>query len=65
MQNRVVTSESTTPLLSDIPLVGGLFNQTQNSMVKSELVILLKASIVKNQTNSSELENIKSRFNQM
>ncbi len=64
MQNRVSTTESSTPLLGDIPIVGNLFKQKRDSIVKSELVILLKANIVDAKSSQRELESIKDRFNQ-
>lgn len=35
-----------TPVLSDLPLLGGLFRHTKTSLVKSELVILLRPIVV-------------------
>jgi MSHA biogenesis protein MshL len=65
MQNKISQTENSTPLLGDIPIVGSLFKQTRDSVVKSELVILLKAKLVDAQSNQLEFNNIKSRLNQM
>lgn len=65
MQNRLQTEENSTPLLGDIPVLGGLFKQTRDTVVKSELVILLKANLVDKQYTDKQLEEIKNRFNQL
>jgi len=65
MQNRVQTRVNSTPLLGDIPLLGGLFSQVREATVKSELVILLKANLVDRNLNRQELQQIKTRINQM
>ena len=46
MQSSVNDARSKTPLLSDIPLVGGLFTQKSEVEQKKELVILVKATVV-------------------
>ncbi|SCZ64976.1 pilus (MSHA type) biogenesis protein MshL [Thiohalomonas denitrificans] len=46
MQNRLNTSENRIPLLGDIPLLGGLFRFASESREKTELVILLKPTVV-------------------
>lgn len=65
MQNRIQTDVTSTPLLGDIPVVGNIFKQTRESMVKSELVILLRANLVDKNFNQRELQKIKKRFDQM
>ncbi|MET1255688.1 pilus (MSHA type) biogenesis protein MshL [Aliikangiella maris] len=62
MQNQVQNKVTATPLLSDIPMLGELFKQNRESVVKSELVILLKASLVDKQFNFDEISRIKKRF---
>ncbi|WP_444996346.1 pilus (MSHA type) biogenesis protein MshL [Aliikangiella sp. IMCC44359] len=62
MQNRVQTDVNSTPLLGDIPVLGELFKQTRESIVKSELVILLKANLVDKRFNQKEINRIKKRF---
>jgi MSHA biogenesis protein MshL len=64
MQNKVSEEDNSTPLLGDIPLLGNLFKQKRQFQVKSELVILLKAHVVDSKQSDSELDQIKSRFNQ-
>ena len=63
MQNRTQITENSTPLLGDIPLLGGLFRQTRESTVKSELVILLKANLVDKAFNQQQIQEIKDRLN--
>ncbi|WP_185964530.1 pilus (MSHA type) biogenesis protein MshL [Aliikangiella marina] len=65
MQNRIQEEQTSTPLLGDIPVLGGLFKQTRDTVVKSELVILLKANLVDKQYTDQQLEEIKQRYNQL
>lgn len=46
MQEMTREDHSQTPFLGDLPLVGPLFRHTQQSLVKSELVILLRPVVV-------------------
>lgn len=46
MQNSTQDEVASVPLLGDIPLIGGLFRHTKKSSRKSELVILLKPTVV-------------------
>ncbi|MCW8875615.1 MAG: pilus (MSHA type) biogenesis protein MshL [Kangiellaceae bacterium] len=65
MQNRIQTDVNSVPLLGDIPVVGSIFSQNREFMVKSELVILLKASLVDHNSTQDELNQVKKRFNQL
>jgi MSHA biogenesis protein MshL len=65
MQEKVVDSEAGTPFVSDLPLVGGLFRQTKQTKVKSELVILLKAEVVQPDTWKRQLEEASERMRQL
>ncbi len=47
MKNQVEDTVASTPVLGDLPVVGGLFRHTKRSNVKSELVILLRPIVVK------------------
>ena len=42
-----VESKAKTPLLSDIPLLGCLFTRSQEAKAKTELVFMLKPTIVR------------------
>ena len=62
MQNRIQTDVNSVPLLGDIPVVGSVFSQTREFLVKSELVILLKASLVDHNAIRDDLRSTKSRI---
>lgn len=62
MQNNVNEDVTSTPLLGDIPFVGGLFKQSRQTQSKSELVILLKAHLVDIHQTENELNELNSRF---
>jgi len=62
MQSIISETESKTPLLGDIPLLGNLFKNRQESEIKKELVILLRPTVVSADTWRQQL--IRSR-NQM
>ena len=46
MKNKTTDDENAVPVLGDIPLIGSLFRHTKQTTVKSELVILLKPTVV-------------------
>jgi MSHA biogenesis protein MshL len=46
MQTKVQDQNARMPGLGDVPAVGGLFRQTKNRSVKSELVILLRPLVI-------------------
>jgi MSHA biogenesis protein MshL len=56
MQSTITDSHSKTPMLSDIPLIGGLFTQRKEVERKKELVILVKATVVGAGTWKQQLE---------
>lgn len=62
MQQKVKNRINSVPVLGDIPLVGGLFSQTREALVKSELVILLRANLVDKDFNKSQIKAIKNKF---
>ncbi|ABG38702.1 pilus (MSHA type) biogenesis protein MshL [Paraglaciecola sp. T6c] len=62
MQSIISETESKTPLLGDIPLLGNLFKNRQETETKKELVILLRPTVVGADTWRQQL--IRSR-NQM
>ncbi len=55
-----VDSESKTPLLGDIPLLGELFKSKSESMQKRELVILLKPVVIGQDTWKTQLQDARS-----
>jgi MSHA biogenesis protein MshL len=56
MQTIISESESKTPLLGDIPILGNLFKNKRNSEIKKELVILIKPTVVGKDTWRQELK---------
>ena len=63
MQNTVEDRVSKVPLLGDIPLLGSLFQHSQEINKKSELVILLKPIVIDDEKQMDEyVRNVKSRF---
>ena len=46
MKNKTTETEQSVPFLGDIPLIGSLFKHTRELTVKSELVILLKPTVI-------------------
>jgi len=51
MKESVVNSNSKVPLLGDMPFLGDAFKQKAQTVVKSELVILLRATVVNNDSS--------------
>ena len=62
MQNQVVKTDSGVPVLSSIPVIGNLFKQQRDKVVKSELVLLLKATVVDPNGWDSQVKESKQRF---
>ena len=56
MQSIISESESKTPLLGDIPILGNLFKNKRNSEIKKELVILIRPTVVGKDTWKQELK---------
>ena len=56
MQTITSESESKTPLLGDIPILGNLFKNIQDSETKKELVILIKPTVVDKDTWKQQLK---------
>ena len=48
MQNEAVRTVDGVPGLSKIPKIGGLFSNTKDDLIKTELVIFLRPTIVRN-----------------
>ena len=62
MQNSTTNEDAGIPILGDLPLIGGLFKHQSKAYKKSELVILLRPIIVKDDTQwSKKLKQIQSR----
>lgn len=65
MQNQTSETKEGIPLLKDLPGFGHLFRHTVQSTKKSELVILLKPTVVKNDTWSEAVDNSLDHFKKM
>jgi len=57
IETRKIDNESKTPLLGDIPLIGGLFKSKGQTTQKKELVILLKPTVVDQNTWKNQLRD--------
>ncbi|MGR6871719.1 pilus (MSHA type) biogenesis protein MshL [Pseudomonas sp. HK3] len=62
LQNKKSRTDARVPWLSRIPLIGALFQQTQQTQTKSELVILLQPKVIENDAWSNEVESIRRTF---
>ena len=51
MRNRVTHSQDKIPVLGDIPVLGALFRSTQNSMQKTNLILILTPYIIREQAD--------------
>lgn len=66
MQDRTDDQDAKTPLLGDLPLVGGLFKHQKQASQKSELVILLRPLVVAGADDwTRELAQSQQRLGQM
>ncbi len=52
LQDRIANNERSVPILGEIPMVGSLFKQHDDSITKTELVIFLRATILKNPSDN-------------
>ncbi|PSV96700.1 pilus (MSHA type) biogenesis protein MshL [Photobacterium iliopiscarium] len=64
MKTAMTDQVSKVPLLGDIPLVGNLFRNINKVKQKTELVILLKPTVVSDQTWQQEIERSRSLVNE-
>lgn len=65
MQNKTRDEQYSVPLLGDLPLVGGLFRHNRQATSKSELVILLRPTVVEGDEQwSRELRRSSAGFRQ-
>ena len=62
MQNNSRDINSGAPVLKDLPGIGGLFRQTRQRSVKSELVILLRPMVTGPETWRKLLDDSAQRF---
>jgi MSHA biogenesis protein MshL len=65
MQERLNTVKGKRPGLSSIPLAGRLFNSTSDTRIKSELIILLKATVVEQDSWVDDFNTSQDRFKKL
>ncbi len=65
MENKTNNERASVPWLSRIPLWGTLFRQMRNTTTKTELVILLKATIVEDGTWDRALARSRAQFERL
>jgi len=57
MEERADNDKTTVPVLSDVPLLGSLFEGSSNERQVTELVIFLNAVIIDNESQSATMQN--------
>ena len=62
MQNEIVKTEDGIPGLSSIPKVGGLFSYTKDELVKTELVIFIRPTIVEGAESPDGVRGIRDYY---
>jgi MSHA biogenesis protein MshL len=62
MQNSTSENLNSTPGISRIPFLGTLFRQTKQASAKSELVILLRPTVVNDNTWSQQIQGARTRY---
>jgi len=59
MQNKINTDKSSVPFFGDLPLIGGLFNYQDNEMIKTELVIFLRPTVIHNGSLAGDFKDFR------
>ncbi len=54
MEDQISDTQDTVPGLSSVPLIGSLFNQRNQSNTKTELVIFLRATVIRNPSTDAD-----------
>lgn len=62
LQNKKTVLDANVPWLSRIPVLGYFFRQKKESMVKSELVILLQPKVIENNQWQNEVDEVRQSF---
>jgi general secretion pathway protein D len=60
MEDRLDNRLGRLPLLGDIPIVGEVFNNRNNSSGKSELVVLLRPTVIKDASIDGDFSSFRS-----
>lgn len=61
MQEQLLEVDGKTPLLGDVPVVRGMFNRREYRKVKTELVIMLKPTVVDSSTYANDVDASRQR----
>ncbi len=64
MQDTVDESDSSVPFLAAIPIIGQLFNYSDDSHTKTELVIFIRPKVIRHADINSDLSDFKSHLPQ-
>ncbi len=64
MQEKTANADGKRPILGDIPILNSLFRTTKQNQVKSELIILLKPTIVDESSWNNSIIQSKNRIDQ-
>lgn len=62
IQETISDGESKVPLLGDIPLLGALFRSTSSNKSKQNLMVFLRPSILRNDTDAAYISNEKYNY---
>ena len=62
IEDRVVDIESKVPGLGDIPILGALFRATKKTKIKTNLLVFIRASIIKDPNKARQLSSRKYNF---
>ncbi|HVC12954.1 MAG TPA: type II and III secretion system protein, partial [Burkholderiales bacterium] len=54
MEDQISDTQDTVPGLSSVPLIGALFNQRNQTNTKTELVIFLRATVIRNPSTNAD-----------
>ena len=65
MQNKNVKTVAKVPVLGSIPLLGGLFRQTREEKMQSELVILIQPKIIDSQISPQLIEEMNRKYSRV
>ena len=65
MQNKNVKTVAKVPVLGSIPLLGGLFRQTREEKLQSELVILIQPKIIDSQISPQLIEEMNRKYSRV
>jgi len=59
MQNKINKNKSAVPFFGDLPFIGSLFNYRDDETIKTELVIFLRPTVIKNGSLNGDFQNFR------